>query len=411
MYLALSVWTQTRDPVESWRQQNSLVPLDLSDVFFPADFAILWLLLATKTCLGSKFSPSSAIIAVRAQTFNYVSVSSKNRKQSRALGLTIGPMVVLQTPSPSVRRNATDDFLNSLGLREVAPEKKLKADGVQAEVRARRRSKLDRFLCHRCERSHRKWRNPPTPSTSALLASRSRSASYSKTFWGASRTCLTAWTRLDAHTRQVPVVPTPAVPPTASVPPPPYSGPTSMPPAAALPPALTTLPKCCPRSAVGLVDSGSPASSIELAARGKKSCIDKMSQVICDTLTLLHSSDMLKKLHAEFLTRYKGFRVLLVHLRSGQLVKPLCAAGVADLRERGGSRSYGGRISRLRTARLDERQGREWEPVGTTSEKRYQSRKRTQLSGFGCNSKLADVRVYLRRRLASSGNSADDLYR
>ncbi|KAJ7737868.1 DNA/RNA polymerase [Mycena maculata] len=57
------------------------------------------------------------------------------------------------------------------------------------------------------------------------------------------------------------------------------------------------------------------------------SSIDKMSEIIRDTFIALHSSDVLTKLHAEFLERYKGFKVPLLHLRSGQLLKALRAAG------------------------------------------------------------------------------------
>ncbi|KAJ7088569.1 DNA/RNA polymerase [Mycena crocata] len=57
------------------------------------------------------------------------------------------------------------------------------------------------------------------------------------------------------------------------------------------------------------------------------SSIDTMSEVIRDTFIALHSSDVLKRLHQEFVDRYKGFKVPLVHLRNGQLVKKLHAAG------------------------------------------------------------------------------------
>ncbi|KAJ6542761.1 hypothetical protein B0H19DRAFT_957630 [Mycena capillaripes] len=55
--------------------------------------------------------------------------------------------------------------------------------------------------------------------------------------------------------------------------------------------------------------------------------IDHMSEIIRDTFIALHSSDVLEKLHTEFLKRYEGFKVPLLHLRGGQLVKKLAAAG------------------------------------------------------------------------------------
>ncbi|KAJ7657863.1 hypothetical protein DFH06DRAFT_1197343 [Mycena polygramma] len=55
--------------------------------------------------------------------------------------------------------------------------------------------------------------------------------------------------------------------------------------------------------------------------------IDHMSEIIRDTFIALHSSDVLEKLHSEFLKRYEGFKVPLMHLRSGQLLKKLAAAG------------------------------------------------------------------------------------
>ncbi|KAJ6615404.1 DNA/RNA polymerase [Mycena sp. CBHHK59/15] len=55
--------------------------------------------------------------------------------------------------------------------------------------------------------------------------------------------------------------------------------------------------------------------------------IDRMSEIIRDTFIAVHSSDVLKRLHKEFLERYEGFQVPLVHLGSGQLVKSLRAAG------------------------------------------------------------------------------------
>ncbi|KAJ7145775.1 hypothetical protein C8R44DRAFT_826911 [Mycena epipterygia] len=55
--------------------------------------------------------------------------------------------------------------------------------------------------------------------------------------------------------------------------------------------------------------------------------IDKMSEIIRDTFIALHSSDVLQKLHEEFLERYDGFQVPLVHLRNKLLIKALRAAG------------------------------------------------------------------------------------
>ncbi|KAJ7682848.1 hypothetical protein B0H17DRAFT_1181809 [Mycena rosella] len=58
------------------------------------------------------------------------------------------------------------------------------------------------------------------------------------------------------------------------------------------------------------------------------SSIDTMSEVIRDTFIALHSSDVLGKLEAEFKERYDGYKVPLVALRAGGLVKALAAAGV-----------------------------------------------------------------------------------
>ncbi|KAJ6526642.1 hypothetical protein DFH09DRAFT_1187655, partial [Mycena vulgaris] len=55
--------------------------------------------------------------------------------------------------------------------------------------------------------------------------------------------------------------------------------------------------------------------------------IDKMSEIIRDTFIALHSSDVLKKLHGEFMERYQDYQVPLVHLRNGKLVKALRTAG------------------------------------------------------------------------------------
>ncbi|KAJ7041142.1 DNA/RNA polymerase [Mycena alexandri] len=56
--------------------------------------------------------------------------------------------------------------------------------------------------------------------------------------------------------------------------------------------------------------------------------IDHMSEIIRDTFIALHSSNVLLKLREEFMTRYAGFKVPLVHLRNGHLVKSLYDAGV-----------------------------------------------------------------------------------
>ncbi|KAJ7160872.1 DNA/RNA polymerase [Mycena filopes] len=56
--------------------------------------------------------------------------------------------------------------------------------------------------------------------------------------------------------------------------------------------------------------------------------IDHMSEIIRDTFIALHSSNVLLKLREEFLTRYKDFKVPLVHLRNAHLVKALHQAGV-----------------------------------------------------------------------------------
>lgn len=52
-----------------------------------------------------------------------------------------------------------------------------------------------------------------------------------------------------------------------------------------------------------------------------------MSEVIRDTFIALHSSDVLGKLHSEFVERYKDHKIPLVSLRLGQLTKLLRAAG------------------------------------------------------------------------------------
>ncbi|TFK37584.1 hypothetical protein BDQ12DRAFT_607612 [Crucibulum laeve] len=57
------------------------------------------------------------------------------------------------------------------------------------------------------------------------------------------------------------------------------------------------------------------------------SSIDKMSEIIRDTFIALHSSDVLTKLQEEFLERYKGYKVPLVNLSTGQFTKSLRAAG------------------------------------------------------------------------------------
>ncbi|KAJ8503283.1 hypothetical protein ONZ45_g10994 [Pleurotus djamor] len=55
--------------------------------------------------------------------------------------------------------------------------------------------------------------------------------------------------------------------------------------------------------------------------------IDKMSEIIRDTFIALHSSDVLVKLQEEFMERYKGYKLPLVHLRSPRLIKHLREAG------------------------------------------------------------------------------------
>ncbi|KAF8064220.1 DNA/RNA polymerase [Lyophyllum atratum] len=57
------------------------------------------------------------------------------------------------------------------------------------------------------------------------------------------------------------------------------------------------------------------------------SSIDEMSEIIRDTFIALHSSDVLKKLDAEFRERYKGYKVPLTSLKGGKLVKGLHALG------------------------------------------------------------------------------------
>lgn len=52
-----------------------------------------------------------------------------------------------------------------------------------------------------------------------------------------------------------------------------------------------------------------------------------MSVVIRDTFIALHSSDVLGKMHDEFVERYKDYKIPLVSLRTGQLPKLLRDAG------------------------------------------------------------------------------------
>ncbi|KAK2465507.1 hypothetical protein APHAL10511_002399 [Amanita phalloides] len=56
--------------------------------------------------------------------------------------------------------------------------------------------------------------------------------------------------------------------------------------------------------------------------------IDQMSEVIRETFIALHSSDVLDRLRREFCERYKDYKIPLMHLRTGQLVKHLHNAGV-----------------------------------------------------------------------------------
>ncbi|KAG6843409.1 hypothetical protein H0H87_004871 [Tephrocybe sp. NHM501043] len=57
------------------------------------------------------------------------------------------------------------------------------------------------------------------------------------------------------------------------------------------------------------------------------STIDKMSEIIRDTFIALHSSDVLKKLDAEFRERYKDYKIPLVSLKNGSLLRGLHALG------------------------------------------------------------------------------------
>jgi DNA-directed RNA polymerase len=55
--------------------------------------------------------------------------------------------------------------------------------------------------------------------------------------------------------------------------------------------------------------------------------IDKMSEIIRDTFIALHSSDVLQKMLEEFHERYKGYKIPLVFMKQGSLLKQLIAAG------------------------------------------------------------------------------------
>ncbi|KAG6872157.1 hypothetical protein C0995_012475 [Termitomyces sp. Mi166 len=55
--------------------------------------------------------------------------------------------------------------------------------------------------------------------------------------------------------------------------------------------------------------------------------IDKMSEIIRDTFIALHSSDVLKKLDAEFRERYKDYKIPLVSLKTSSILKSLHALG------------------------------------------------------------------------------------
>ncbi|KAG6812715.1 hypothetical protein H0H92_001076 [Tricholoma furcatifolium] len=55
--------------------------------------------------------------------------------------------------------------------------------------------------------------------------------------------------------------------------------------------------------------------------------IDKMSEIIRDTFIALHSSDVLKKLEAEFRERYKDYKIPLVSLKNGSLLRGLHKLG------------------------------------------------------------------------------------
>ncbi|KAH7908847.1 hypothetical protein BJ138DRAFT_1011941 [Hygrophoropsis aurantiaca] len=56
--------------------------------------------------------------------------------------------------------------------------------------------------------------------------------------------------------------------------------------------------------------------------------IDKMSETIRETFIALHSSDVLGKLREEFVERYKGYKIPLSSLRTGQFMKQLVQSGV-----------------------------------------------------------------------------------
>ncbi|KDQ52445.1 hypothetical protein JAAARDRAFT_138907 [Jaapia argillacea MUCL 33604] len=54
--------------------------------------------------------------------------------------------------------------------------------------------------------------------------------------------------------------------------------------------------------------------------------VDEMSGIIRDTFIALHSSDVLRRLHAEFIERYKGYKIPLVSLKAGNLFKHVRAS-------------------------------------------------------------------------------------
>lgn len=56
--------------------------------------------------------------------------------------------------------------------------------------------------------------------------------------------------------------------------------------------------------------------------------IDSMSEVIRDTFIALHSSDVLSRLRDEFLERYKSYKIPLIQLQQGTMIKQLKTAGV-----------------------------------------------------------------------------------
>ncbi|PFH50361.1 hypothetical protein AMATHDRAFT_4013 [Amanita thiersii Skay4041] len=54
---------------------------------------------------------------------------------------------------------------------------------------------------------------------------------------------------------------------------------------------------------------------------------DQMSKIIRETFIALHSSDVLKRLRDEFIERYKGYKIPLMQLRQGRILKQLQESG------------------------------------------------------------------------------------